>query len=747
MRRNILLIFTVVILNTLFVSAQTAKTVNYYYRGETIEAPLHNNYFLVYFDLEQLTEEQISDNFDIIQVEYVEDSRFCCMLNIPNNNYDSVVNHFRKIQYVTDVEPVIGGDFPVGVSNKFYVQLKSSNDVQLLETFAKQTMAKLLYQVPCCDNWYALETNKNSIGNSVDVANRFWETGKFAAIDPGFIHHFTSQDYCVSDSVFSNQWGMAAVKACDAWDITTGINQIKVAVVDKGVDVNHREFSHVNVSFTYDVKDLVSPAKLYHRLFCENEYDTCYDVYHGTQVGGIIFANHNANRVAGISPNVSLINISHPLNSVGDPTGEKYAIAINQAVNHEARIINNSWGVSNRNEFIRADLIESAIDNALSHDCIVVFSAGNDSSITGPGMLYPSEYRPEILTVGAINSNLLRWEYSTYGTHLDLVAPGVNIISTNAGNNYFRDNGTSLAAPHVSGTAALMLSVNPNLSAQNVRDIIEQTAQKVGGYNYQPFPNRPNGTWHQQMGYGLLDAHKAVLTAAYHQIYGDDEISLCDDASYTVVNQYNQSVPEVSFHWTCSENIRIVSGGSTGSVIVKGVDFGDGWLSCRVIHAGDTVSSTIVIQVVENVETTYKDVTLTSGMSFPTTFTIGGTVDVDAGTTITWTGKTVHFTKLARLIVRPGGKLVVDGGTLTSACAGEMWHAPAQIAQLQAIAERNTGRASVMAKGRAIRTRFIASANSQTATVDVRGVPAGVYMLRVTDNIGKEHYQKIVVKN
>jgi subtilisin family serine protease len=110
-------------------------------------------------------------------------------------------------------------------------------------------------------------------------------------------------------------------------------------------------------------------------------------------------------------------------------------------------IVNNSWGASNRNEFTRADLIESAIDNAISHDCIVVFSAGNNSSITGPGMFYPSEYRPEILTVGAIKSNLLHWEYSTYGTHLDVVAPGANIISTNAGNNYFRDSGTSLAAP------------------------------------------------------------------------------------------------------------------------------------------------------------------------------------------------------------------------------------------------------------------------------------------------------------
>ncbi len=76
------------------------------------------------------------------------------------------------------------------------------------------------------------------------------------------------------------------------------------------------------------------------------------------------------------------------------------------------------------------------------------------------------------------------------------------------------------------------------------------------------------------------------------------------------------------------------------------------------------------------------------------------------------------------------------------------WYAlsPAQIAQLQAIAERNTGRASVMAKGRTVRTRFIAPASSQTATVDVRGIPAGVYMLRVRDAEGNEYHQKIIKK-
>ncbi|MBR3558035.1 MAG: T9SS type A sorting domain-containing protein [Bacteroidales bacterium] len=120
-------------------------------------------------------------------------------------------------------------------------------------------------------------------------------------------------------------------------------------------------------------------------------------------------------------------------------------------------------------------------------------------------------------------------------------------------------------------------------------------------------------------------------------------------------------------------------------------------------------------------------------------------VIVDSGVTLTISCQ-VEMSPNARLIVRPGGKLIVDGGTITSACAGEIWHAPAQIAQLQAIAERNTSRASVMAKGRAVRTRFIASANSQTATVDVRNVPAGVYLLRVTDREGKEYGRKVTIQ-
>jgi len=114
---------------------------------------------------------------------------------------------------------------------------------------------------------------------------------------------------------------------------------------------------------------------------------------------------------------------------------------------------------------------------------------------------------------------------SNYGPKLDIMAPGVEILATDLlGSFGYTDDdyndvvgeffsGTSAAAPHVAGVAGLILSVNPYLTQKQVGDIIEQTAQKIGGYEYEIAPNRPNGTFHIEMGYGALDAGKAVALA------------------------------------------------------------------------------------------------------------------------------------------------------------------------------------------------------------------------------------------
>jgi hypothetical protein len=117
-----------------------------------------------------------------------------------------------------------------------------------------------------------------------------------------------------------------------------------------------------------------------------------------------------------------------------------------------------------------------------------------------------------------MNGNCFNWGRafmtagaSCYGSELDIVAPGVEIPTTDLNNRFITDfQHTSSAAPHAAGVAALMISINGNLTQKEVNNIIERTAKKTGGYPYFLSPNRPQGIWHDEMGYGLLNAHDAV---------------------------------------------------------------------------------------------------------------------------------------------------------------------------------------------------------------------------------------------
>ena len=99
------------------------------------------------------------------------------------------------------------------------------------------------------------------------------------------------------------------------------------------------------------------------------------------------------------------------------------------------------------------------------------------------------------------------------------------------------------------------------------------------------------------MGYGLLDAHRAVLKAAYHKVYGDIALTLCDTNrhAYTVRAPHNANIDSVSFFWTCSDNLQMVAGQNTDSVWVKRTHSGIGQLQCHIVHDGDT--STLAFQI------------------------------------------------------------------------------------------------------------------------------------------------------
>ena len=142
---------------------------------------------------------------------------------------------------------------------------------------------------------------------------------------------------------------------------------------------------------------------------------------------------------------------------------------------------------------------------------VVVFASGNDNK----SVSFPAKLLPGILTVGSINKYGYKSNFSSYGDELDVVAPGENIFTTTLNSRTDFESGTSMAAPHVSGVAALVLSVNPCLTAEQVNDIIEKTAQKIrpNKYSYTHHSGRYNGIWNRQMGYGLVDAYAAIQMA------------------------------------------------------------------------------------------------------------------------------------------------------------------------------------------------------------------------------------------
>lgn len=336
---------------------------------------------------------------------------------------------------------------------------------------------------------------------------------------------------------------------------------------------------------------------------------------HATAVTGIIGAAGNTVGIKGVAPNCKLMSVSNSMAST-TLSRMKRGEGINWAVQHGASVINNSWGSSEQ-----VTIIDNAISNALINGrnglgSIVVFSSGNDNGAVS----YPANYTNNILAVGAISPCGQRknptscdtesaWG-SNFGTTLDVVAPGVLIPTTDrvgsalgynslgpihpsAGGTLLTSdytnfdytvwfNGTSAAAPHVSGLAALILSINSALTGQQVRDIIEKTAQKVGPYTYSTTTGRPNGTWNQEMGYGLINACGAVLeTYKTLSTATGPYLLFCSPTQYTV----NYLPPQATISWTKSDNISIVSsqGSNPCNFQANGAWNGPGWIRATII--------------------------------------------------------------------------------------------------------------------------------------------------------------------
>ncbi|MCD8385264.1 MAG: S8 family serine peptidase [Bacteroidales bacterium] len=380
---------------------------------------------------------------------------------------------------------------PTGYIN---VKLNASSDYPLLRTFAIRYDCAVAGHNRFMPLWYTIRVQEETTLGSVEIANALYETGLFAAVTPCF--WFDPLEISYDPNVY-DQWNLynptyegIDISASKAWDYATG-HGVKIAVIDQGVELTHADLAANIYPLSYDAYTDSSPSGLYGD--------------HGTHCAGIAAAVRNNNvQIAGVAPDAQIMSVS----ALNGPTSNGMLVmsdAINWAWKNGADILSCSWSCRNRNE-----LIENAIDSAVCRGrqgkgCIFVKSAGN----TGDSITFPGGYSEDVIAVGNLTSAGIINDGSCHGPNLLVCAPGTDILSTVLNDAIDYNTGTSMACPHVSGVAALILERNPNLTAQQVRAIMASNAKKVGPLSYDTV--KAYGTWNEYYGYGLIDAYQSII--------------------------------------------------------------------------------------------------------------------------------------------------------------------------------------------------------------------------------------------
>ena len=272
-----------------------------------------------------------------------------------------------------------------------------------------------------------------------------------------------------------------------AWDIQTGSADIVVAIIDSGVDYNHDDLSSniwTNPSeipgnnIDDDRNGYVDDIRGWN--FSANNNNPMDDNDHGTHVAGIIGANaNNGIGIAGINWNVKIMPLKF-MDARGRGRTSSAIRAIEYAVANGARISNNSWGGGSYSQAL-FDAIQAA--NRAGH--LFIAAAGNSGRNNDRRVHYPSSYSlPNIIAVGASDDADQLASFSNYGRQtVDLLAPGVSILSTVTNNRYRRLSGTSMSTPFVSGVTALLLARNPDLSVTQTKNALLDNVDVIGAAN------------------------------------------------------------------------------------------------------------------------------------------------------------------------------------------------------------------------------------------------------------------------
>lgn len=419
-------------------------------------------------------------------------------------------------------------------------------------------------------NTFVYELAPEASENPIKIANRLVKNARILLAEPNIIVR-QETFYQPTDPFYSHQWYLynedqnpvispgSHIDAEKAWEITRGKRSVVVAIADDAIDIKHPDFSGVG--------KIVAP-----RDFKDDDFSPqpeSSQESHGTACAGIAIAEENGKGIVGVAPGCALM----PLRTTGFLDDRTIEELFDWAITHNASVISCSWSAVSAYYPLslrqKAAITRAATQGRQGKGCIIVFAAGNANRPLH-GTIYENNWEknllqgttkwlngfavhPDVIAVSASTSLNKKAAYSNWGVNISLCAPsnnappsiwlektgytytppqiaefltGLNILTTDqlgelgySPEDYTRDfGGTSSACPLVAGVAALVLSVNPNLTAKEVKQILQETTDKIVDHDADLQLGLQMGTYdrngHSQwFGYGKVNAFKAVQKA------------------------------------------------------------------------------------------------------------------------------------------------------------------------------------------------------------------------------------------
>ena len=349
------------------------------------------------------------------------------------------------------------GSIPAYVEDQILIQPRPQTSSGALARFHSARQARVLRTF---EGIGRLQIVSVPAGETVSgLIAKYQQSGLVEFAEPDYIGRVTA---IPNDPYYANGtlWGLNKIEAPQAWDTLTTASNIVVAVLDTGVRYTHEDLkSNMWVNAT-------DGGHGWNALTGTNDPGDEGGTGHGTMVAGVLGAvGNNGKGVVGVAWRVQIMACKC-FNSLGVGTISACLTCFDYARTNGARIINASWGFTN------SLALSNAVYSLRDAGIIVVAACGNGATNTDVSPTYPASYPLDnVVSVAATASDDTLASFSNYGaTSVHLAAPGVNILSTFVATDsfYYRDSGTSLAAPYVSGALALMLAEYPGETYQQI---------------------------------------------------------------------------------------------------------------------------------------------------------------------------------------------------------------------------------------------------------------------------------------